>query len=513
MRLLSTQSQRDDVILGTYPNTLLRSIFNLPRPPLTVPIKNLDTHMHVVGRTKKGKTGFLVGIGWQLVKLGQGLCFIDPHGDAANMLLRLLTSYRETPNDIPWIEKPENAGKLIYCHPGRKDSFIPMNVLASHDEPHIIVSNVVDAFRRTWKKELETAPQFINIAEHALHLLIEHNLSITELPKLIVNNDFRQFLVNRCQNEDIVDYFQNRFEAWGHREQVMRSEPVLNKVTRLTLNPNLKVMLGSNQNSLDFRQAMDSRSVVIISFGYPCDKDTKNLLGSIMLARIAQAAFSRGELEEHNRPPFFAVVDEFQKFLQGGSSDTIEEILSEARKFALYLIVAHQGLHQLVSKETIGAMEQAQIRAVFGSGPSTVKALMEEMHIPDMDRIKNEAPTDASHPYYESLLEQQAKFKEKMLGLKRRNVLIQLPETREPVQLKTMTLPTVSTNSQILEQIKARLLAEKGMPVAAGLQEIKERHLLYKQALLNRKPRAGRVMQNTSFNGRQRHRFQTKNVI
>ena len=507
MLLQSRKSKKEALIIGSHMESISWSLFGkkifdyeFKRSDLRIPLEALDTHVHVVGKTKKGKTGFLLGLAWQLVKLGQGVCLLDPHGDAANDLLRLLAFYRERPGGKTWLEKPGNADKLIYCHPGRSDWFIPMNILASNDAPHIIASNIIDAMQRTWKKELETAPQFLNITEHAIHLFVEHGLSLVELSTLITDNDFRNHLVERCQNEDVVDYFKGRFEAWGHREQVLRSESLLNKVTRLTLNPNLKVMLGSDSDRLNFRQLMDTQSVVIISFGYPCDRDTKNLLGSIILARILQAAFSRGEIPQEKRHPFFTIADEVQKWLNEGGADTVEEILSETRKFGHYLIVAHQGFHQLGSNETKGAMEQAQLKVVLGSGETTASAIAGDMHVPDYDRVKHEAPTERTHPHYESLLEQEDKFKKSVLGLKHREMLVQLPDTREPVRLKTVTLPAVNASIKQLEAIKSKLLRSKGTRVKDGLEQIKNRRALFKQTGLRSGPLAGNVIQNPSVN-------------
>ena len=122
---------------------------------LSIPLEELDTHVYVVGRTKKGKSKFLEGLLWQLIQLGQGCGVIDPHGDLANNLLKLLAFHPSGRGKRPWIEGPGNAAKIVYCEPGRSDFFTPMNVLSNSDAPYTTATNVIEAFQRTWSEELK----------------------------------------------------------------------------------------------------------------------------------------------------------------------------------------------------------------------------------------------------------------------------------------------------------------------------------------------------------------------
>jgi DNA helicase HerA-like ATPase len=182
----------------------------------SVPLDKLDTHLYVVGQSGKGKSKFLEGLLWQFVQLGQGCGVIDPHGDLANNLLKLLATVPQGPHKRPWLADPKNADRVIYCEPGRDDYFIPMNVLVRETErPYTIATNVIEAFQRTWSETLSAAPQFKNVALHCLLLLIEHSLTLAELPTLLMDKDFRAPLLDRSQNHDVVAFFHQRFEQWG----------------------------------------------------------------------------------------------------------------------------------------------------------------------------------------------------------------------------------------------------------------------------------------------------------
>ena len=442
----------------------------------TVPIEDLDTHIYVVGRSGKGKSKFLEGLLWQLIASGQGCGLIDPHGDLANNLLKLLAYQPLGKRRQPWMSNPENANRVIYCEPGRTDYFIPMNMLTSSDSPYVIASNVIEAFQRTWSETLSAAPQFKNVALHSLLLLIEQGQTLTELPWLLMDKEYRDNLLKRSQNQEVIAFFRQRFEKWGS-DQVLRIESLLNKVTALTLNESLKQMLGEDENRLDMRGIMDSGKILIVNLG-TSDHETRDLLGSLLTVSIEQAALSRVEIEEKERRPWFCVLDEFQKFVANeGSAQVLAQMLSEVRKMGLRLCLAHQGWHQLGNTRLEGALDQAQIKIVFGSGTKTGRVVAEELFVPDPDKIKHEAPNEQSHPYYESLLEQKEMFVQAIRNQKRREVFILPPESNQVVALKTLTIPNPAVGREELEEIKVKLLKRVGKPVSAETSPMAMRNL------------------------------------
>jgi hypothetical protein len=445
----------------------------------TVSLNKLDTHIYVVGQSGKGKSKFLESLLWQMVTLGQGCCVIDPHGDLANNLLKLLAFQPHGRSKRPWLEEPDNAARLVYCEPGRADYFIPMNVLyTERDHPYTVATNVIEAFQRTWSETLSAAPQFKNVALHGLLLLIEQGLTLVELPWMLMNKEFRDGLLEGCRNQEVQAFFRYRFGKWGN-EQTLRIESLLNKVTALTLNPSLKRMLGESQNRIEFRRFMDEGKVLIVNLG-TCDHETRDLLGSLLTVALEQAALSRAELEEDERQPWFCVLDEFQKFVANeGSAQVLAQMLSEVRKMGLRLCLAHQGWHQLGNSRLEGALDQAQIKVVFGSGTKTGRVVAEELFVPDPEKVKHEAPTEKSHPYYESLLEQKELFVQAIRTQKRRQIFVLPPESNQVIALRTLTVPKPDVGTQQLEALKAMLLRQVGKPVAQVRREIYDSQVVY----------------------------------
>jgi hypothetical protein len=445
-----------------------------------VPLEKLDTHIYVVGRSGKGKSKFLEGFLWQLIGLGQGCGLIDPHGDLANNLLKLLAYQPQGEKGRPWLANPANASRFIYCEPGRGDYFVPMNVLADKaDRPYTVATNVIEAFQRTWSQSLANAPQFKNVALHGLLLLIEHGLSLVELPWLLMDADFRGRLLEGSQNEEVVAFFQQRFSKWGG-EQALRIESLLNKVTALTLNDSLKVMLGDNENRLDMRQIMDEGRILIVNLG-TCDHETRDLLGSLLTVRLEQAALSRVELEEEARSTWFCVLDEFQRFVANeGSAQVLAQMLSEVRKMGLRLCLAHQGWHQLGNTRLEGALDQAQIKVVFGSGAKTARVVAEELFVADPEKIKHEVvdpqAQERTHPYYENLLEQKELFVQALRRQRQREVVLLPPDSDQVIGLRTLTVPAPSVGREQFEELKIRLLREGGKRVQEARRPVRQEH-------------------------------------
>ena len=202
-----------------------------------LPLEELTGHhQYVVGRSGSGKSKFLLWYVYQLIIHGQGCGLIDPHSDLANDLVHLLAAHIPDNEEEPWLYRQGNAERIIYFEPGRADRQIPMNLLVCPDPPYHIAQAIIEAFKRTWSESLAAAPQFENITLHSLLLLIEHKLSLCELPAVLMKQSFRNQLLASSRQPEIVSFFQERFGKWG-REQATRIESTLNKASALLLNP------------------------------------------------------------------------------------------------------------------------------------------------------------------------------------------------------------------------------------------------------------------------------------
>jgi len=408
----------------------------------------LKSHMYVVGRTRQGKSKFLQHIAYQLIALGQGCAIIDPHADLADDLVACVHTSRDSKRLLR---------RIVYFDPSRKDWLPPFNVLSAPWEAYTVAQNVLEAFRRTWPESLREAPRFSNIVLAASLVLIENRLTLVDMPRLLTDPAYRATLLARTSNPELTRFFRTRYDRWG-REQALIAESVLNKLGALALNPTLQVILGQRQNALPFRQIMDGAQVLICNLGR-VDAETRRLLGSLIVSGLEQAARSRTDSAAEQRRAFYLIIDEFQDYMaREGCEQTLAQILSECRKFGLHVIMAHQYRSQL-GLGLQGALENAQIKVIFGVGRNTARMMAEEVFRPE--------PTAKVKGAKESLAEQWERFTQQAQRLGPREVLVQIPDYEGVRRLRTCNVPQVRLNARQMETLREKLARQSGRRVSA----------------------------------------------
>jgi len=438
------------LVLGSYgPLGLLKRRISL---------EDFDTHMYVVGVTKKGKSKFLEHTAFQLITHGQGCALLDPHSDLAEDLLSYLGS-------DGFFDEQENLDRVIYFDPSRADYLIPFNVLNAPYSPYETAQNIVEAFRRTWPESLREAPRFANTALAGLIALIDNGLTLVHMHRLLTDKKWREGLLAHVSNPEVVRFFRDRYDRWG-RERPLMIESLLNKTSALVLNPRLRLILGQRENGLDFRKIMDEGKVLIVDLGR-CDGETRRLLGSLIVTGLEQAALSRKDTRERRR--FYMIIDEFQDYCaHEGSAETLAQILSGCRKFGLHMALAHQTLSQIGSRRLQGALENAQIKVIFGTGRETAEAITRDLFTPNLEEVKHEVEDEGqkerTHPTFYPLMEQWERFVQEARSLPRRSILVQLPERQGVVRLNTVTVRDAGYAPNKLEKLKLSLARRSGRP-------------------------------------------------
>ena len=388
---------------------------------------------------------------------GRGCGVLDPHSDLIGDLFQYLAANPE--------RVEEQWDRIIYFDPSRDDYLLPFNVLDTGLNPYETAQNVVEAFRRTWPKALAEAPRFTNIVMAALLTLIANELTLVEMPKLLTDTGFRNRLLRKVNDPELVSFWRDRYEKWG-RETPIIVESVLNKVTAFTLNPQLRLILGAGENRLNFRQIMDEGKVLLVDLGR-CDAETRRLLGSLIVTGLEQAARSRKDSVD--RRPFYFCIDEFQDFCANdGAAHTLAQILSECRKFGLHLTLAHQTLSQ-INERMRGALGNIQLKVVFGVSRADAEILARHLFQVNGERVKHRVPDatqqERSHPIYYTLQEEWEKVIQSLQNLKPRTAFVRRPAKKGVTKIKTITILNGSIDEQELEVLKTRITAHAGVKI------------------------------------------------
>ncbi len=292
-------------------------------------------HFYVVGGTKTGKTKFLESIAEQDIVNGEGFGVIDAHGDLTEDLKGLLyLSKRDEPEFL--------TNNVILIDPTDEEqtvSFNPLELLEGM-KPHLLAEQLVMAFKKIWADAW--GDRMNNILTHTLIALIEHGQTLAEVQPLLTDPAVRRKFTSDLKNEATREFFQ-KFNSWTKNVQIGWTESTLNKISTFLTNTEIRQMFLSPKSTFDLRNIIDNRKILLLKLEKGQLGSSGGLLGSLLLSKITAAAFSRTDIPEEERTLFYLYIDEFQNF----AADNFSEILSEAAKYRLSLMLAHQFLGQI----------------------------------------------------------------------------------------------------------------------------------------------------------------------
>lgn len=437
--------RRPTLTLGTHGPRLLRS-------PFVLKPESVAAHKHVIGLTGQGKSKFLASIFVQLVDQGVGCALIDPHADLAKDILGKLVDSR-------FFGHPDAQKRLIFVDFGQRGRYVPFNVLRQPYDDHAVARNVVEAFKRAWPALADgAAPQFENILLAGSLVLIQNQLPLTELPRLLQEPPYRSTLLRQVTDGAVVDFFRGRYDRWG-RDAPLMIESTLRRVFLLTFSPALRGPLGRPENALNFRELMDSGTSVVFNLG-GLDEDTQRLLGCLITVGFEVAALSRAEVSEQQRRQYHLIIDEFSQF-SAQSEESLARVLSLARKYGLYLTLAHQTWSQ-VNARLQGALQNA-VTVAFKLGRSDAEWAAPRFGSFDPYVLKHEVADPGqiprTHPMYFNMQETFEGWTQSLQGLRPREAFVRVGE--QTARMKSLTFPTRRCSDRELSEVMesyARLL-------------------------------------------------------
>jgi hypothetical protein len=429
-------------------------------PVLRVPFEERKAHTHVIGISGMGKSKFLESCVFQDIANGQGCGLIDPHSLLVEDLLKHLVTRHI-------LDNPAIVSQLIYVDPSREDYVIPFNVLATEDKPYAVATSVLEAFRRTWPESLREAPHFSNIMFHALLVLIHTRMTLMDLPRLLVDKEWRDELLIRAGEPKLTAFFHDRYEQWGRDGAVMR-ESTLNKVTALSINPYLEIMLGQQENHLDFRAIMDEGKILLLSLGNS-DPETRRLIGSLVVTGLELAMRRR-----QNRNLWNLTIDEFAGYVANeGSAQTLEHVLSEGRKFRMTMTVAHQTLSQLTAN-MIGALGNVHTKIIFGIGRYDAEYFAKITGRVDTQAVKRDPKTDQQHEVFSPLAEQWEDWTTHLQHQPPRHATIAM-HRQTAVRVVTLAIPMYRATEEQVSAVQGESLRRYGIAYSQAKRNLSER--------------------------------------
>jgi type IV secretory pathway TraG/TraD family ATPase VirD4 len=294
-----------------------------------VPLSRDDKrrHLYIVGKTGTGKSSLL----FNLMREDHGFALLDPHGDLAPAVAEAMESHRT--NDVIYLDPSDLA------HPF---AFNPLSNVVRDMRP-LIAAQVVASFKSIYGASW--GPRLQYILTCSLRLLLDNpGSTLLGLPKLLANERYRAALLKRCEDPFIRMFWEEEFANYSDRLRSDAVAPVQNKVGALLSPPAIRNILGQATSTIDIPRLMNEGRVLILNLAKgKLGDEPAHLLGALFVSAFARAAEARSAMREDDRRDFTLYVDEFQNF----ATDSFATILSEARKWRLSLVLAHQLLGQL----------------------------------------------------------------------------------------------------------------------------------------------------------------------
>jgi len=316
--------------------------FRNQRKKFGIKLDDRRKHIYVLGKTGMGKTELLKNMIIQDIRDGRGVGFVDPHGEAANDVLDFVPKNRM--NDV------------IYFNPADLDYPIGFNVMenVSEDRRHLVASGLMGVFKKIWPDVWSARMEYI-LNNCILALLEYPDSTLLSVNRMLADEQYRNQVVEKIKDPIVKSFWVNEFARYTQRYEVEATAAIQNKIGQFISSPLIRNIIGQVRSTINIREIMDSGKIFIMDLSKGrIGEESSKLLGGLLITEMQISAMSRVDIPEEQRKDFFLYVDEFQNF----ATESFANILSEARKYRLSLILSHQYIAQ---------MEDMVRDAVFGN--------------------------------------------------------------------------------------------------------------------------------------------------
>ncbi len=319
-------------------------------------------HMYIVGKTGMGKTTLLENLVIADIMAGHGVGVVDPHGDFAEKLLDF----------IP----PSRINDVVYFNPADMDYPVGFNILEAVDErhKHLVASGMMGVFKKIWPDVW--SPRMEYILNNAILALLDFpGSTMLGVNRLLVDKEYRRRVIAKLKDPLVKSFWVDEYASYAERFRTEAIAPIQNKVGQFLSTALVRNIVAQIKSTINPRKIMDEGQILIMNLSKGrIGEDASRLLGGLLITKLQLAAMERVDVLETERKDFYLYVDEFQNF----ATESFANILSEARKYRLNLIVAHQYIEQLDEKVRAAVFGNIGTLLLFRVGGADAEFLEKE---------------------------------------------------------------------------------------------------------------------------------------
>lgn len=363
---LSAKSAPAPAAIPTKGMYLGKSVYRGITRPVYISEADRQRHMYIVGKTGTGKSEFLKDMIMQDIQAGEGVCVIDPHGELVDDLMEFMPV--------------ERAEDVIYFDPSDVKRPMGLNIMEAHteDEKHFVVGSIINLMYKLYDphKTGIIGPRFEHAIRNAmLTVMYEEGATFIEVVRILTDSKYVQQILPKVKDPIIRRYWTDQIAQTSDFHKSETLDYIVSKFGRFITNKMMRNIIGQSKSAFDFRQVMDEQKILLINLSKgKIGEENSSFLGLIFVPRILMAALSRQNLPQQQRKNFYLYVDEFQNF----ATSDFAVIMSEARKYALNLVVANQFLGQIEEEVKAAVIGNVGTLISFRVGVSDAQFLQSE---------------------------------------------------------------------------------------------------------------------------------------
>lgn len=322
------QSQNSDIILFAETN------FRNQRRQFGIKTDDRRRHIYLIGKTGMGKSTNLENMIIQDIRAGRGVAVADPHGDLVDKIIDYIPS--------------ERVNDVVYLNPADTEYPVAFNILENVNPEHksLVASGLVGVFKKIWADSWGPRLEYI-LMNTILSLLEYPGSTLLGVTRMLVDKKYRRKVVDKITDPVVKAFWIDEYANYNEKFRTEAISPIQNKVGQFLSSFLIRNIVGQPKSTIDMREIMDSGKILLMNLAKGrIGEESSALLGAMMITKLQLAAMSRVDVLEEQRRDFYLYVDEFQNF----ATESFANILSEARKYRLNLIIAHQYIEQLDEK-------------------------------------------------------------------------------------------------------------------------------------------------------------------
>jgi len=319
-------------------------------------------HIYIIGKTGMGKTNLIENMVISDINAGHGVALLDPHGDSAEKII----------NFIP----PERINDVVYFNPADSEYPIGFNILEVVDPKykHLVAAGMMGVFKKIWPDVW--SPRMEYILNNAVLALLDYpGSTLLGVNRLLADKEYRRRVIAKIQDPVVKSFWIEEYEKYNERFRTEAIAPIQNKVGQFLSASIIRNIVAQVKSTINIREIMDTGKILIVNLAKGrIGEDSSKLLGGMIITKLQLAAMERINIPEKERRDFYLYVDEFQNFM----TESFANILSEARKYRLNLIIAHQYIDQLDEKVKAAVFGNVGTIIAFRVGSADAQVLEKE---------------------------------------------------------------------------------------------------------------------------------------